>query len=154
MTFNSDRTGGCILLAFCCAYGMLALDIPTTTTQMGSAFSARTMPFALAIVGISLSLFLILFPGKTQVTDKAPVYWLKGAAFIVLMSAYGFIIRPFGFLVATIAFLTLGFWLLGERKVITLIALPTGVATLFWFLLSELLGVYIAPGPAIWSADV
>jgi putative tricarboxylic transport membrane protein len=154
MTFNPDRTGGCILLAFCCAYGVLALDIPTTTTQMGSAFSARTMPFALAIVGISLSLCLIFLPGKTQVTNQAPVYWFKGAAFIVLMSAYGFVIRPFGFLVATIAFLTLGFWLLGERRIITLIVLPAIVATLFWFLLSELLGVYIAPGPAFWRAHV
>ena len=85
MTFNPDRTGGCLLLVFCCAYGMLALDIPTTTTQMGSAFSARTMPFALAIVGIGLSLLLILVPDRTQATSRAPVYWFKGAAFIVLM---------------------------------------------------------------------
>ena len=154
MTFNPDRTGGCILLVFCCAYGLLALDIPTTTTQMGSAFTARTMPFALAVVGMCLSLALILLPGRTATTSRTPIYWFQGAAFIVLMSAYGFVIRPFGFLVATFAFLTIGFWLLGERKVMVLIALPAVVATLFWFLLSELLGVYVAPGPAIWSAHV
>ncbi|MCR9260295.1 MAG: tripartite tricarboxylate transporter TctB family protein [Pseudomonadaceae bacterium] len=154
MTFNPDRAGGCILLVFCCAYGVLALDIPTTTTQMGSAFTARTMPFALAVAGIGLSLLLILMPGRTPAKSRMPVYWLQGAAFIVLMSAYGLTIRPFGFLLATITFLTIGFWLLGERKVITLITVPAIIAMLFWFLLSELLGVYIAPGPAIWSTHV
>jgi putative tricarboxylic transport membrane protein len=154
VTFNPDRAGGCILLAFCCAYGILALDIPTTTTQLGSAFSARTMPAALAVVGIILSLSLILFPDKTQSNSPAPIYWRKGATFIILMSLYGLAIRPCGFIVATIAFLALGFWLLGERKVITLVILPMAVAVFFWFLLSELLGVYVAPGPALWGTDV
>jgi putative tricarboxylic transport membrane protein len=121
---------------------------------MGSAFSARTMPAALAVVGIILSLSLILLPGKAQTSSQAPIYWRKGATFIVLMSLYGLAIRPGGFIVATIAFLVAGFWLLGERKVMTLIILPTAVAVFFWFLLSELLGVYVAPGPAFWSTDV
>ena len=154
MTFNRDRAGGCILLAFCCAYGILALDIPTTTTQLGSAFSARTMPAALAVVGIILSLSLMLFPDKAQSRSQAPIYWRKGAAFIVLMSLYGLAIRPGGFIVATIIFLGAGFWLLGERKIITLVALPTAVAICFWLLLSELLGVYVAPGPAFWGTNV
>lgn len=154
MTFNRDRAGGFILLAFCCAYGILALQIPTTTTQLGSAFSARTMPVALAMVGIILSLSLMLFPDKAQRKSQAPVYWRKGATFIVLMSIYGLAIRPCGFIVATVAFLAAGFWLLGERKVITLVVLPTAVAGFFWFLLSELLGVYVAPGPAFWGTDV
>ncbi|XOV84933.1 MAG: tripartite tricarboxylate transporter TctB family protein [bacterium] len=157
MTFHPDRIGGCIVLTFCCGYGLLALEIPTTTTQLGSAFTARTMPLALAVIGVVLSLALVLFPDKSARTTDASrsgpelLNWRKAMAFIVLMSLYGLSIRPAGFIVTTVVFLAMGFWLLGERKVITLLVLPAVVATLLWYLLSELLGVYIAPGPAVWD---
>lgn len=154
MTFNHDRVGGFIVLVFCCAYGLLTLDIPTTTAQLGSAFSARTMPIALTIIGIGLSLSLLVSAGSDKSTTDTPIYWARGASFLVLMSVYGLAIRPVGFLIATIAFLCTGFVLLGERRLTILTLLPTAVAGLFWLLLSELLGVYIAPVPALWSADV
>lgn len=151
MTMSHDRFGGVLILFFCCAYGGLALDIPSTSQQMGSAFTARTMPIALTGVGVTLSLWLILFPKQNPASAGIKLNWIAGLCFLILMSGYGLCIRPLGFILATSFFLAFGFALLGERKPTLLCALPAVVATTFWILLSKLLGVYIAPWPAIWT---
>ncbi len=151
MTLSHDRFGGVLILFFCCAYGWLALDIPSTSQQIGSAFTARTMPIALTSVGVILSLWLILFPKHNPASADIKLNWIPGLCFLILMSGYGLSIRPLGFILATGFFLALGFALLGERKPVLLGVLPTVIATTFWLLLSKLLGVYVAPWPAIWT---
>ena len=67
--------------------------------------------------------------------------------FLILMSAYGFAIRPVGFVLATIVFLYTGFWLLGERNWIKNLMIAVPLVAIFWWMMVELLGVYLPALP-------
>ncbi len=54
-----------------------------------------------------------------------------------------------GFLVSTILFLIGGYWLLGERRIKTLLIASVPFAVFIWFSLSQLLDIYLAPGRLI-----
>ena len=70
-----------------------------------------------------------------------------GLVFLILMSAYGFAIRPVGFVLATIVFLYTGFWLLGERNWIKNLMIAVPLVAIFWWMMVELLGVYLPALP-------
>jgi putative tricarboxylic transport membrane protein len=59
-----------------------------------------------------------------------------------------------GFILASIIFLMTGFYILGERKFkkMALAAIP--LVVLLWFIMSTLLGVYIAPGEIFYQLGV
>ncbi|MEO1103426.1 MAG: tripartite tricarboxylate transporter TctB family protein [Pseudomonadota bacterium] len=148
---TKNRIGGVLLLAFCLAYALLIGDIRLLPFQEGQAFTARTMPTALSILGIALALLTIVLPHEKDGLGMKGAAWGRTVAFLVLMSIYGLAIRPAGFLIATSLFLMIGFALLGERRVwlLAIVALPIVVS--FWVLMTQVLDVYIAPWPAALS---
>ena len=63
------------------------------------------------------------------------------------MVAYALLLRPTGFLLATSGFLIGGSVLLGERRWITMIVVAS-IATLgIWYLVQEVLGIFLRPLP-------
>lgn len=147
MLLNKDRIGGLLLLAFSVTYGLLSQKIHLLPFQANSAFHARTMPEVLSVLAIGLSLLVIVFPGSHEKPKFSGLNWGLGFAFLALMSAYGFLVRPLGFLIATSLFLMIGFAMLGERKIwrLVLVAVPAVVA--FWALMTIGLDVFIEPLP-------
>ena len=148
MSISKDRVGGLLLLAFCIAYAFLSQQIRLLPFQENVAFHARTMPEVLSVLGIGLSLVVIAFPGSKKQLDFTGYDWVKVALFLALMSAYGFTIRPLGFIVSTSLFLMIGFWLLGERRPLYLIAVAVPLVVLFWVLMTQGLDVFIEPLPS------
>ncbi|MEM8794628.1 MAG: tripartite tricarboxylate transporter TctB family protein [Pseudomonadota bacterium] len=148
MTLSKDRIGGILLLLFCLAYAYLSQHIRLLPFQANTAFHARTMPEVLSVIGIGLSFILIVFPGSASKPDLKGFDLVKGAFFLLLMSLYGFTVRPLGFLVSTSLFLMIGFWLLGERKAITLILVSVPLVVAFWVLMTQGLDVFIEPFPS------
>lgn len=146
MLLSKGRIGGVMLLAFCLAYAWLSQDIRLLPFQEAAAFHARTAPEILATIGIGLSIWCILFPG-----DGAPqlrgLDWPRTFAFLGLMVLYGLTVRPLGFIGSTSLFLIAGFALLGERRLIVMLAVAVPLVFLFWLLMSEGLDVYLAPLP-------
>ena len=68
-------------------------------------------------------------------------------ALLALMAAYALLLRPAGFLLATAGFLTLGGAILGERKfhiLLPVAGLATGVV---WYLVEQVLGIFLRPLP-------
>jgi putative tricarboxylic transport membrane protein len=59
-----------------------------------------------------------------------------------------------GFIIASVLFLMLGFYILGERRLkkMALAAIP--LVILLWFIMSALLGVYIAPGELFYMLGI
>ena len=147
MFLNKDRIGGLLLLAFSIIYGLLSQNIHLLPFQANAAFHARTMPEVLSVLSIGLSLMVILFPGTKDIPRLSGLNLKLGIAFLLLMSAYGFLVRPMGFILATSLFLICGFALLGERKVwkLLVVAVPTVVG--FWMLMTMGLDVFIEPLP-------
>ena len=147
MTISKDRLGGFLLLVFCIVYAFLGQQIKLLPFQEAGAFTARTMPEVLSVLGIGLSLLVIVFPGNKERADFSGLNWKAGLAFLVLMSAYGFLVRPLGFIISTSAFLMIGFAMLGERSLAKLVLVAVPLVVIFWALMTLGLSVFIEPLP-------
>ena len=71
----------------------------------------------------------------------------KALMLLALMTAYAFCLRPLGFLFSTSTFLMLGSFILGERKWWILIPISSATTFLVWYLVQEVLGIYMRPLP-------
>jgi putative tricarboxylic transport membrane protein len=145
---TKDRLGALLLLAFSAGYGALTFEIPLLPFQAQAAFTARTMPEALSVLGILLALLLLLRPGGDQMPAVGGYRWGRAALICLLMVAYGLTMRPGGFLIATSLFLIGGMAVLGERRVPVLFGASVPIVVFFWALMTQVLAVHIEPWPA------
>lgn len=144
-----DRIGALLMLAFSLSYGVLIFRIPLLPFQAEAAFTARTMPQALTVLGAVLSLALLIKPGDAEPIDFAGLQWKIAAGLCVLMVFYGFTVRPLGFLISTTIFLAGGFLILGERRWWLVLVASVPVVLFFWVLMTQFLGVFIEPWPEL-----
>ena len=147
MPLSKDRIGALLLLAFCVAYWVFAYDIRLLPFQQNVAFHARTMPLALAVIGTGLSLLLLVFPGSDARAELRGFRWGLGVAMLVLMVAYGSLLRPLGFIVATTLFLICGYAALGERRPLMLLLASLPLVVAFWAMMTLGLDIYVEPLP-------
>jgi putative tricarboxylic transport membrane protein len=144
---TKDRIGALLMLAFSIAYGLLSYRIPLLPFQEAAAFTARTGPKALAVLGIVLSLMLLVKPGG-EAPDTEGFTWGRGAILCGLMLFYAATVRPLGFIPATTLFLLGGFLTLGERRWGVLLGASVPVVVAFWALMDMGLDVTVRPFPA------
>ena len=152
MNVNKEKMGALFILAFSIAYGIYAFKIPLIFLSQGEALNARTMPYALSSAGIVISLLIIILPSfdKHKVTSVRQALsgldWRRTAWLTGLMLVYSLIMPWVGFVIASIIFMAGGIMILGERnfKVILIASVP--LVIVLWFLLTKVLGMYIAPG--------
>ena len=136
------------MLCFSCAYGILIFDIPKIESAAG--FDARSMPIFLAALGTLFSLALLTRRG--ELASFTNLNFGLGFAFVLLLITYSISLRAIGFLVSTLIFLFIVFWLLGERQLVKNAIVAAAVSVGFWLIMSELLGVYLPPWPEGFSA--
>jgi putative tricarboxylic transport membrane protein len=74
--------------------------------------------------------------------------WGRVALLTVAMIIYATLFPWLGFMVATALFLVTGFLILGERRPLILFVASVPVAVGFWAIMTQLLGLYLAPGEA------
>ncbi len=147
MTITKDRVGGLIFLAVSIAYGYSATSIPMYPGDELEPFTARTLPYVLAVLGGAISLFIVLLSRDGETLNDMPSLNLKLAAgLLLLMVAYGLTLEWLGFFLATSLFLIAGYWVLGERRKSMLFWASFPFAGGFWLILTELLDIYLAPG--------
>jgi putative tricarboxylic transport membrane protein len=151
-----DRIAALIFLAFSLAYGARTFEIPLYGVGQG-IMTARTLPFALAIAGVLVSLALLVAGGAKDDGEDHSVrsifgglHWATVAQLLVLMVLYGLTIRWVGFILSTSLFLAIGYAILGERRWSVLLGASVPVVVAFWALLTQLLGVYLDPG-SLWT---
>lgn len=156
-----DRWIALIFIAFCCVYGYAAFF---TMDQLLPPFMQRnpvwpsTFPKLLAVLGCIVGVIVLLGIEKPQdegegnATDinyrRLSEYKTGQAiALLVLMVAYALLLRPAGFLLATVGFLVLGSAILGERKFHIMIPVALCAAGGVWYLVQEVLGIFLRPFP-------
>ncbi|MEM7024083.1 MAG: tripartite tricarboxylate transporter TctB family protein [Pseudomonadota bacterium] len=147
MSVPKDRVGALLLLAFCSAYWYYTYEIRMLPFQLQQAFHAQTMPEALAVAGVALSLILLVFPGSDERLSLVGFNWTIGLFMLGLMVFYGATLRPLGFIVSTTLFLIGGYVALGERNPLTLILASLPLVLAFWALMTQGLDIYVAPLP-------
>ena len=157
---KTEKAGALILLMFSIAYGLLAFKIPLTLLAQRETFNARTMPFALGIIGTVLSFLILVLPsGQTDEEDNVKdafrgLDWPSVGLLIGMMIFYSITLRFLGFVISSTIFLVGGFYILGERRIWLLLIGSVPLVLFIWFLMSRILGMYIAPGEIFYLLGV
>lgn len=170
-----DRWIALVFVALCCVYGYAAFftmdDLLPPILQRNPIWPS-TFPKILAVSGVVVGL-VVLFGSKPPKVDAAArargsepadndgqsdsaVIDLNrlgdynvGQAVILLgmMVVYALLLRPMGFLFSTVAFLVAGGALLGERKFHIMVPVAMLATGLIWYLVQEVLGIFLSPLP-------
>ncbi|MGH1440566.1 MAG: tripartite tricarboxylate transporter TctB family protein [Cellvibrionaceae bacterium] len=148
LNISKDRVGGLIFLFFSIAYGYYARQVLLMPGDISQAFNAQTLPNALSIAGVVLSIALLV-TAKTGFENRIDLVGYQFSLvlkLLVLIVAFAIILKWLGFILSTIVFLVGGFWALGEKSIkrMLIVAIPFAICT--WFILAKLLEVYLAPG--------
>lgn len=152
-----DRWIALILVGVCLAYGYTAwftMDAGLAPFMKRNPIWPSTFPKILSVLGLCASCAILFNLEKSEpvVGDidyrRLHEYKLGQAIMLlVLMVVYAVLLRPLGFIGSTMGFLFLGAFILGERKYIVM-ALVAFIATfIVWYLVSEVLGIYMRPLP-------
>ena len=154
-----DRWIALIILMICLAYGYTAFF---TMDQGMAPFMKRnpiwpsTFPKVLSVMAIVCTLIILvgLEKGPSGPKEGDIDYTRLGdykigqvAALLALMVAYALFLRPAGFLFSTVSFLAVGASVLGERRYLILIPVALTAAVAIWYLVQEVLGIFLRPWP-------
>lgn len=112
-----------------------------------------SFPKIIALVGIFIGFGLII--SQSNKDDKPAMnmetfrsYHLRPALILLLMMvAYALLLRPMGFVITTFSFLVIGAVVLGERKLTLLMIVASVCAFGVWYLVQQVLGIYLRPWP-------
>ena len=154
-----DRWIAFVILCISLIYGYSAFFI---MDELLAPFLKRnpvwpsTFPKTLSVLAVATSFIILLkieHPvGRSSSSDmdlsELKNYKIKEAIILLgLMVAYALLLRPAGFLLSTILFLSLGGVVLGERKVYILIPITTLATVIIWYLVQGVLGIFLRPLP-------
>lgn len=154
-----DRWIALILLLICCVYGYAAfftMDASLPPFMRRAPIWPSTFPKVLSVLGIGVSLVILLGLEKPQQAPAAGDIDYRrlrdykigqAAALVGLMVAYAVLLRPAGFLPATAVFLISSALILGERRWWLLIPVVLIADFGIWYLVQEVLGIYLRPWP-------
>jgi putative tricarboxylic transport membrane protein len=154
-----ERGIAVLFLVFCVTYGYTAfvtMQSELLPFELNMAFLPNTLPKALSVVGAFVALFVIVGgrgPGdvsKTGPLDVGKLEWrhiCQALALLAAMAAYAFLLRPLGFIASTSLFLIGTALLLGERKILRLIAISIFASFVVWYLVEQVLEIVLRPWP-------
>ena len=153
------------LLAFSSGYGYLAFTYRILPFERFLAMKPNTLPIGLAVAGMICSIALLLMPeGQDSESGEEKTFlgsdhkylespgdyeWGKGVALLVLAVVYALSLRQAGFLLSTSMFLIIGGIMLGERKYWILVPVSCFASFLVWYLVDEVLTIFMRPLPMI-----
>ena len=147
MALSKERIGALFFLALSIVYGYLAYGIKLYPGDELEAMTARTLPLLLSGLGIVFSLVLLATGNRSDSnTDIRRLDWKPVILLMLLSLLYGIALDWLGFLVSTTLFLIAGFRILGEKRVKILLLVAVPFVFIFWFGLTQLLDIYLAPG--------
>ena len=155
-----EKVGALVIMLFSIAYGSMALNIPLSFLARNEFFTSRTMPYALAVLGIVIALLILVMPtadpeGKRSLKEETRgMDWKTAILLVIGMIIYGLVMKWLGFMISSILFLLGGFYVLGERRIKRMLLASIPLVILLWFVMSSLLGVYIAPGEIFYILGV
>lgn len=155
-----DRWIALVILMICLAYGYAAfftMDAALPPFMKHNPIWPSTFPKVLSVMAILAALFILLGfekgaeePKPMDINYRRLTDYNLGQALMLLglMAAYALLLRPAGFLPSTVGFLVLGAFVLGERKLHILVPVAAAAAGLVWYLVQEVLGIFLSPWPA------
>ena len=141
------------LLAACLAYGYTAffvMDAQLPRFAKLSPIWPSSFPKVIASLALIIAFLQLMQPKQAdtvQWKSLKSLNWTLALVICALMVAYALLLRPMGFLLATYGFLTLTAFALGERKLMKLSVIAVITAGALWYLVDQVLGIYLRPLP-------
>ena len=153
-----DRWIASIFLVLCLVYGYSAwfvMDVGLPPFMQRNPVWPSTFPKILAVMGVVCALWVLLTSKEGEPVKEGDIdyrnlrqYKIGQAGMLIgLMIAYAFALYPIGFITSTIVFLTGGAAVLGERKLHIAFAVAAIAAFSIWYLVQEVLGIFLRPWP-------
>ena len=147
MILSKERIGALFFLVVSITYGYFATEIKLYPGDELDPMTAQTLPYVLAGMGIVLSLILIVSGDHKAIKSTgAQLNWKPVILLMLLTLFYGLSLDWLGFLISTTVFLIAGFRILGEKRIKVLLLVEVPFVFIFWFCLTQLLDIYLAPG--------
>lgn len=155
---TKNTIGSLFFLAFSAFYFYSVFGIKKMPGAQFEIMTAQTFPFYIGIAGIAgiaISIVLLIISLIEKEKLVLSLQYIKSLDlkttfyFIIVMLFYGFIMKPLGFVLATIIFLAVSFLILKERNMKKIFFISVGVSVGFYLLLNNALGVYIDVGDLI-----
>lgn len=146
MTFSKEQIGAIFFLLLSIAYGFYASEIRLYPGDELDPMTARTLPYVLSFLGIAFSLGLLISGRHKSPVVAVNLDWKPVMILIGLTILYGLALDWIGFFISTSLFLIAGFRTLGEKRIKILLLVSLPFVFVFWFGLTQLLDIYLAPG--------
>lgn len=157
-----DRWIALAFIAMCCVYGYAAfftMDDQLPPILRRNPVWPSTFPKILSVLGLIVGLIILLGPkraageapkdGAIDPTRLRDYHTGQAVSLLALMVLYALTLRPLGFVGSTIGFLMIGSLILGERRFHILIPVAAIAAGSIWYLVQEVLGIFLRPWPAM-----
>ncbi|MDO6729946.1 tripartite tricarboxylate transporter TctB family protein [Marinovum sp. 2_MG-2023] len=154
-----DRWIALILLGVSLVYGYTAwftMDAGLAPFMKRNPIWPSTFPKVLSVLAVGACLVIVSGIEKSEPTEAEIDYrrlheYKLGQAVLLLglMVAYALCLRPVGFILSTTAFLFLGSFVLGERKYLLMISVAVIATMIVWYLVQQVLGIYMRPLPGV-----
>jgi hypothetical protein len=148
-----DLMMGILLLIFAIAFFVLTYhfsgyELEEIPGDVGVHFLPRLLLAALALQAGFLIFFSLRDHLKTRADATRPKALLQGRPFIMFLAflVYVYLATLFGYVISTIAFMVLGFYLLGVRSLWPLILIPPAITLASYYLFGTLLNVFLPSG--------
>lgn len=148
---NKNRVGSSLLLLFSLVYLNASFDIPLNPVLGNEVFTARTLPVALSVMAIVVSLIHLFMPVRHS-NEESIQHAIKGFQWqpflllTVLMLFYGLTFNFFGFAIGTVVFLFIGFSILGERRYWLSAIVSVAIVAFMWVVLVNVFEIYLDSG--------
>ena len=153
-----DRWIALVILGICLVYGYTAwftMDASLAPFMQRNPIWPSTFPKVLSVLAVIASLIIVLGIEKGEQKQSDIDYRRLGdyklgqaLSLLALMVAYALCLRPLGFIISTASFLILGSAILGERKWHVMIPVAAIATLIVWYLVQEVLGIYLRPFPS------
>ncbi|MFW8634800.1 tripartite tricarboxylate transporter TctB family protein [Cribrihabitans pelagius] len=155
-----DRWIALAVLLISLAYGYAAfftMDASLPPFMQRNPVWPSSFPKILSVLTVLTALFVLLGfekgagePKPMEINYRRLTEYKLGQALLLLglMAAYALLLRPLGFVGSTLGFLVAGAMILGERKLHVLLPVAAIAAGAVWYLVQEVLGIFLSPWPA------
>ena len=155
-----DRWIALVILMICLTYGygaFFTMDAGLPPFMQRNPVWPSSFPKILSVLSVLAALFVLLGfekgaagPKPMDINYRRLTEYKLGQALLLLglMTAYALLLRPAGFVASTLGFLVAGAMILGERKLHILLPVAAAAAGAVWYLVQEVLGIFLSPWPA------
>lgn len=138
----------CALLFYVLTYHFGGYELEKVPYDMGATFLPRLLLAALGIEAIFLIVFSLIKKSKpsTGSPGAKPLLQLRPIIMFGAFLVYVYLATLVGYIIATLVFMVISFFLLGVRRVWTLVLIPPLITFATYYLFGSVLEIYLPSG--------